>query len=109
MDFNLIKPNNLSFPRKCLINFLMGSLSVLSLEPINFFVVLFFTIPIYIFNFDTLDDEKKFHSKKIFFIPPNKSVYNEIPVASSSLIVLYVPPFAMLPCKDFEKIVNVRP
>ena len=46
MDFNLIKPNNLSFPRRCLINFLMGSLSVLSLEPINFFVVLFFTIPI---------------------------------------------------------------
>ena len=38
--------------------FLMGSLSVLSLEPINFFVVLFFTIPIYIFNFDALNDEK---------------------------------------------------
>ena len=68
MDFNLIKPNNLSFPRKCLINFLMGSLSVLSLEPINFFVVLFFTIPIYIFNFDALNDEKNFHSRKIFFI-----------------------------------------
>ena len=46
----------------------MGSLSVLSLEPINFFVVLFFTIPIYIFNFDALNDEKNFHSRKIFFI-----------------------------------------
>ena len=68
MDFNLIKPNNLSFPRKCLINFLMGSLSVLSLEPINFFVVLFFTIPIYIFNFDALNDEKNFHSRKVFFV-----------------------------------------
>ena len=68
MNFNLIKLSNLSFMRKCLINFLMGSLSVLSLAPVNFYVVLFFTIPIYIFNFDALFDEKNLHSKKMFFI-----------------------------------------
>ena len=68
MNFNLIKLSNLSFMRKCLINFLMGSLSVLSLSPVNFYVVLFFTIPIYIFNFDALIDEKNLHSKKMFFI-----------------------------------------
>ena len=68
MDFNLIKPSNLSYSRKCLINFLMGSLSVLSLEPINFYVVLFLTIPIYIFNFDALYDEKNLFSRKKFFV-----------------------------------------
>ncbi len=68
MAFNSIKPNNLSFSQKCLINFLMGSLSVLSLEPVNFYVILFLTIPIYIFNFDSLYDERKKYPRKKFFI-----------------------------------------
>ena len=67
MAFNSIKPNNLSFYQKCLINFLMGSLSVLSLEPVNFYVILFLTIPIYIFNLDSLyDDKKKYPRRKNF-------------------------------------------
>ena len=68
MDFNLIKVTNLSFPKKCLINFFMGSLSVLSLEPMGFYLILFFTIPIYIFNFDSLYDEKNSYSRKKFLL-----------------------------------------
>ena len=68
MAFNSIKPNNLGFSQKCLINFLMGSLSVLSLEPVNFYVILFLTIPIYIFNFDSLYDDKKKYPRKKFFV-----------------------------------------
>ncbi len=64
----LLKPNKLSFYKKCGINFLLGALSVLSLEPTNLYVILFFTIPIYIFNFDSLYDEKKLYSKKKFLI-----------------------------------------
>ena len=45
-----IKFANINFLRRCLLNFFLGALSVLSLEPFSFFYILFITLPLFLVN-----------------------------------------------------------
>jgi apolipoprotein N-acyltransferase len=64
MNNLLIKLVNINFIQKCFINFLLGSLSVLALDPINFFYILFITLPLFLVNSTSYNNKKQIQYKK---------------------------------------------